>query len=271
MNDAEQDRPRVCNGKTHLILVCCHATYIGGKPYDETSWVLQPFQQSDQATGKSGEHHTFISHIEAGAALLRHDPDSVLMFSGGKTQDLLRRTEAESYSQVFIKMHMWQRIEDYGSDVDKARMLRTIRERHATDSYQNLLFSIAKFRKLAGQYPKTITVITHAFKERRFLELHAKAIKWPTNRIRVLGINPPFTQSELRETERGEQERGFGAFQQDMFGVRSPLADKRKARNWDPAVLWSVGEGLEDNVKDLLVWDGGKTGHEIFPGKLPWE
>jgi len=42
----------------------------------------------------------------------------------------------------------------------------------ALDSYQNVLFSLARFRELTGAYPVHITVVGHAFKCRRFKQLH---------------------------------------------------------------------------------------------------
>jgi len=41
-------------------------------------------------------------------------------------------------------------------------------EEDATDSYQNLLFSIVKFKHITGRYPAKIVVVTHAFKQERF-------------------------------------------------------------------------------------------------------
>ena len=42
-------------------------------------------------------------------------------------------------------------------------------EELATDSYQNLLFSILKHKIATGVYPYHITIVTHEFKRRRFL------------------------------------------------------------------------------------------------------
>jgi hypothetical protein len=55
-------------------------------------------------------------------------------------------------------------------------------ETQAMDSYQNLLFSVIKFRHPTGSYSTKITVITQAFKECRFLELPGPAIKYCTSR-----------------------------------------------------------------------------------------
>ncbi|KAK4541492.1 hypothetical protein LTR36_007938 [Oleoguttula mirabilis] len=186
---------------------------------------------------------------------------TLVMFSGGRTTDSTL-SEAESYQQVFQGINLSVN----GSSLS---MGRTAIEDRATDSYQNLLFSILRFRKLVGQYPQTVTLITHAFKERRFPELHAAAIKWPRSRLRVQGINPPFTLEELEQTQKGELERAHTLFADDPYGVRPPLAAKRKARKWTPQMI--AGLAVEKEAQELLQWTGGENGSEVFPGKLPWE
>jgi hypothetical protein len=246
-----------------LIIVCCHATYLGDGSHhpEESDWLLEDFQRSNPRTGKPSEHETFITHIITGAFALERNPVGLLMFSGGTTTKERVRSEAEGYERVYLglfgKVH--------------AGIERHATEQYATDSYQNLLFSILRFRKLVGRYPEFVTVITHAFKEERFLTLHAPAIKWPVHRIRVQGINPPFTLDELRETEDGEQERGFGRFETDLYGVHEMLDSKRRARNWDPKAGEALFGDLGPEVTGLLNWDGGLTGLDIYPGRLPWE
>lgn len=246
-----------------LIIVCCHATYLGdGRNHpEESDWLLEEFQRSNPRTGKPSEHETFIAHVITGAFALENNPLAMLCFSGGTTTKERVRSEAEGYQTVYLglfgKVH--------------AGIERHATEQYATDSYQNLLFSILRFRKLVGRYPEFVTVITHAFKEDRFLTLHAPAIKWPVHRMRVQGINPPFTLDELGETEDGEMERGYGRFEKDLYGVREMLDGKRRARNWDPNIAEAVYGSLEPEVTELLNWDGGGTGRDIFPGKLPWE
>ena len=252
---------------THLVLVCCHATFRGGNPDDELSWILQPFQKSDTATGKVGEHHTFMQHIAAGTSILAKDPSALLLFSGGKTQTQVNTTEAESYQRVSSIMNNWQ------NDTldDSSLAARCDVETHATDSFQNLLFSVLRFERLTGTYPAQVTVITHAFKELRFLELHASAIKYPASRIRVFGINPPMTLAELRDVQDGERKRGYGPFVKDPYGAGEQLANKRTARGWGAGAVEILASGLENEVKRLLEWKGGASGRETFKERLPWE
>jgi hypothetical protein len=78
---------------THLIIVCCHAIYLGGKGghTNEANWLIEPFQ--------TGETETYTRHIEAGVRRLAEDVEnSILVFSGGATK--LSRTlvaEGEGY------------------------------------------------------------------------------------------------------------------------------------------------------------------------------
>lgn len=85
-----------------LIVVCCHAIYLGSAQHDakagtneETDWLIEPFQE--------GETQTFVSHIEKGVEQLRtslnNGVDAVLVFSGGatKTKKGCQISEGESY------------------------------------------------------------------------------------------------------------------------------------------------------------------------------
>lgn len=252
---------------THLVLVCCHATFRGGNPDDEDSWILQDFQRSNTETGKVGEHHTFMQHIAAGTSILAKDPGALLLFSGGKTQTQIDISEAESYQRVSSVLNSrWQDIQH-----DACLITRSGVETHATDSFQNLLFSILRFKQLAGSYPTQVTVITHAFKELRFLELHAPAMKYPADSLRVFGINPPMTLAELRDVQNGERKKGYELFLNDPYGAGELLGSKRTSRGWNTGAIEILVDGLEDPVKRLFEWSGGPSGEETFNERLPWE
>ncbi|QDS67831.1 hypothetical protein FKW77_007312 [Venturia effusa] len=244
--------------KRSLAIVCCHAIYEGSQPTDENNWRLQSFQRSSGL--KPGEHLTFLQHIETGIGLLDSRAVDALVFSGGRTNpEAPELSEAQSY---FNALRYTRR------DAANGILL----EGHATDSYQNLLFSILLFRQTYGYYPHEIIVITHAFKKNRFLDLHAKAIHWPSNRIRVLGIDPPFSETELESTIAMEHRHAYLPFSSDLYGTGEVLNKKRVNRRWDPKVsIPELGNGLEDCVKTLLEWSGGVDGTEIFPQPLPWE
>jgi hypothetical protein len=147
-----------------LVIVCCHAICIdSSKSYEESSWLLKPFQRSNPSTGKLGEHETFLLHIQAGVNALCRE-ETVLVFSGAKTERDAPLSEAASYLNVLMQCS--------GESALVQRAMadgRILCEEAATDSYQNLLFSIIKYYEVKKEWPHMITVITHAFKENRFL------------------------------------------------------------------------------------------------------
>ncbi|KAK5719610.1 hypothetical protein LTR17_015324 [Elasticomyces elasticus] len=245
-----------------LVVVCCHATYTGSSSNDikdEANWVLQRFQRRDAEARKPSEVNTFVKHILVGASLGR-DLNALLVFSGGCTA-IDDQSDAQGYFQVYQSLVQSGQLREVAHPCSL--------DDYATDSYQNLLFSILRYRQHIGRYPEYVTVVTHAFKERRFLELHAKAIKWPSSRIRVQGLNPPFTLQELEQTQQLEHKRAHELFVNDPYSSRPPLAEKRRARKWNSAVIDKLT--ADASVKRLLAWEGGKSGHEVFPGTLPWE
>jgi hypothetical protein len=135
-------------------------------------------------------------------------------------------------------------------------------EEQATDSFQNLLFSILQFRKATGNYPKQIRVITHAFKAKRFLQLHAPAIRWPKERIQCQGIDPVMSNDALQSTLRGEEEHGYTAWKSDPMGTGDVLGRKRQLRGWDASKAAKHFEDLEDSVKELF--------RGTVSDQLPW-
>ena len=146
-----------------LISIVHAICLLNSNPYQESSWLLKPFQRSDPSTGKPGEHETFLLHIQAAVNSLRRE-GTVLVFSGAKTERDAPLSEAASYRNVLMQC--------FGeSDFVQQAMAdgRILCEDAATDSYQNLLFSLIQYYEVREQWPNMITVITHAFKENRFL------------------------------------------------------------------------------------------------------
>ncbi|KAL9613061.1 MAG: hypothetical protein Q9167_002360 [Letrouitia subvulpina] len=148
---------------------------------------------------------------------------------------------------------------------------RLVTEVHSTDSYQNLLFSLLRFRAVTSNYPTHVTIISHEFKRERFLKLHCCAIRWPVERVTYVGINPPEEVTPARELMEGETLRGRGAWEQDLYGTGITLRQKREKRGWrggpDEKVIM---EGLENDVCGLMRWKGGEGGSEVYAGSLPW-
>ncbi|KAF2488450.1 hypothetical protein BU16DRAFT_473868 [Lophium mytilinum] len=262
---------------TNLVIVCCHAIFTPDpslssfplySPYSESNWLLAPFQRSNPSSGKLGEHETFLAHLAAGLDTLTTEAwggQNLLVLSGGATkQDLTQITEARSYYNAALATSLAAGERGGGFPKRAFEEGRIMLEEHATDSYQNLLFPILLFRCTTGRYPEQIRIVTHAFKARRFLELHARAIRWPADRLRVQGIDPVMSAQELAETAEGEERFGYGPWVKDPFGVGDVLGKKRKGRGWDEGVMQEIGEGLEESVRVLLK---GQDPDDAFP----WE
>ncbi|KAF3013671.1 hypothetical protein E8E15_005220 [Penicillium rubens] len=261
----------ICN---HLIVVCCHAIYTGGSKLgsSEDEWLIEPFQQ--------GETPTFIDHIKAGLKALAEDSHSLLVFSGGPTKK--PRTEL-SEGQSYLNL---ARDNDYFQDTPTISTIdpsRVIAETNATDSYQNLLFSLIKFRVYTGVYPERVTVVTHEFKRARFMQCHFPAVGLVplgteqenyTHKVAVIGTNPPVEVTSPESLTRGEAVNGIGLWREDLYGVNADLAGKRARRGWSPGMENDIFShlGLEDVTLDLIRYDGGGHCNKWFPKResLPW-
>lgn len=103
----------------------------------------------------------------------------------GQTKSPSSTTEAESYLRLAQASGLIP-IENAKSFVHA----RSTTENYAMDSYQNLLFSVARFREFTGHFPTKITVIGYEFKRARFTELHRKAMRWPQTRFTYIGVDP---------------------------------------------------------------------------------
>jgi hypothetical protein len=171
---------------SHLIAVCCNTIYTGSassNPYQEENWDLKPYQASSPT--QEGEHKTYLAHIQAAVRTREQHPTGIIVFSGAATSSSYPTlSEAQSYLNA---------LQALGTAKDEIN--KVLLDESATDSFQNVIFSIMSFRKHHGYYPSEITIVAHAFKKKRLLNLHAKAIRWPADRIRVLGIDPPFSRT----------------------------------------------------------------------------
>jgi len=82
--------------------------------------------------------------------------------------------------------------------------LRAVTEEYALDSYENLLFSIARFHEVTGSWPEKVTVVGYGMKQRRwvhidvlrgqtlmnrFEQLHRHVIGFPADNFFYVGID----------------------------------------------------------------------------------
>lgn len=64
---------------------------------------------------------------------------------------------------------------------DESVRSRALTEEHARDSFENLLFSVCRFRELTGRYPQNITVSFDSFENHELTTIYLL--------IPVTGIN----------------------------------------------------------------------------------
>jgi hypothetical protein len=196
-----------------LIVVAGHAVYVGGEaddPARDDRWLLQPFQR--------GEPPFYIDHIRGGVALAAADAQSLLVFSGGYTRhEAGPRSEAQSY---------WTLAEHFGWWSAESVRARATVEEFARDSFENVLFSICRFKEATGRYPRSLDVVSWAFKEARF-RLHREALRFPESGFRFHGVNQP---ADLAAAQRGEA-TALAAFRADPHGTGDALGAKRANRN----------------------------------------
>ncbi|KAH9485203.1 hypothetical protein JR316_0002110 [Psilocybe cubensis] len=147
--------------------------------------------------------------------------------------------------------------------------MRTTTENYAMDSYQNLLFSIARFQEFTGHFPTKITIVGYEFKRQRFTELHRKAIKWPRNKFYYVGVDP--NHDGGTNAIEGEKKNGYLPYSLDLYGCHSLLINKRRSRN--PFARYHPYHTSSPEIASLLDWcPGDAEGGEdtLFEGDLPW-
>jgi hypothetical protein len=176
----------------------------------DSSWSLLDFQR--------GEPPFYIEHVRTAIDLAASDEESLLIFSGGPTRHSAGpRTEAFSY---------WTTADRYAWFGNPAVARRAVLEEFARDSFENLLFSICRFREIAGKYPEHVTLVSWGFKEQRF-GLHRSAIGYPAAQFSYAGPNNPRDLAQALASERNAIE----AYTQDPYSSGDRFCKKRDERN----------------------------------------
>ena len=256
-----------------LIIVPCHSvwkpatlsnevsssTYGFGETADQ--WDLASFQY------EGNDHLAFIVHALTGIIVLLKDiENNILVFSGSQTKAKLGpMSEAQSYyylSYKIIKAYLEEKpmpqcfkkvlildlldeillsisLQHRGFNLSSLFVPNLITtEEFALDSFDNLLYSIARYNETTSYYPDDITICGFGFKEERFLKYHANAIDFPIDRITYLsdGPYPNYDNKEEKDQyfnnlEKAENKNALSLFAKDWYGTCEPLNQKKSSRN----------------------------------------
>ncbi|KAJ1440600.1 hypothetical protein B484DRAFT_476628 [Ochromonadaceae sp. CCMP2298] len=236
----------------NLVIVAGHAVLrlnkLSAADTNDAAWYLLAYQKNQ------GFPAIISSHIKKGIDLAAADRSSLLVFSGGQTRkDVGPTSEAASYY--------------YLADEKKwslAVMDRVYLEEYARDSFENLLFSVCRFREVQGYYPRSITVVGFDFKGRRYADLHRSAIGFPVSNFTYVGLPSP-EQFNQERAVRGEED-ATRSFEADRFGCSDPaLNEKRQKRNpFYRTVPYTLAC---PELSELLTWCGPG---EFNVESLPW-
>jgi len=239
----------------HAVIVAGHAvlrvSYLKKASFNDIGWYLLPYQTNRGFPG------IIRSHIQKGIELATQDSKSLLLFSGGQTRrDVGPLSEGLSYYLV-ANFYKW-----FSEDL----LPFVYVEEFAKDSYENLLFSLCRFKEVTNHYPSRITVVGFDFKSYRFTELHRKAIHFPKENFTYVGLEPLHRNFDHQQAKLGEH-IAVQEFIKDMYGCRDEnLVVKKKKRN--PFSRTTPYELACPELKPLLRW----CNSAIFdsPEILPW-
>jgi hypothetical protein len=237
----------------HAIIVAGHAVVqlnkLNRADKDDSAWYLLSYQKNQ------GFPSIITSHIKKGIELAKRDAHAALLFSGGQTRDDVGPlSEAASYYYL-AKEKAWM------SGIEK----RTYLEEYARDSFENLLFSLCRFKEATGRYPERVTVVGFDFKGHRFSDLHRAAIGFPDTNFTYVGLRPESSKFLHDRAASGEL-IAASQFRKDMYGCsNAALAKKRDSRN--PFKRTIPYELACPELKALLKW----CGPGLFDTEtLPW-
>ncbi|CCD27099.1 uncharacterized protein NDAI_0J02070 [Naumovozyma dairenensis CBS 421] len=289
--------------KTKLIIVPCHSIWkIAPKVlYDDeipftvgasaSEWFLESFQH------EGNDHLAFIWQSLLAIEELLKDPEhSLLVFSGGQTKkEAGPMSEAQSYYALMERMfeypdysrnqlQFWEVDEKLGSCMHNlfkkypSQFLSPdyiVTEEFALDSFDNLFYSICRFKEMVGFYPEDITVIGFGFKRKRFIDCHAKAIDFPIDHFNYISRDPLLhdpTEKEietyLKKLDKLEKENAFSHFRRDWYARKTPLVDKKEKRN--PYHRKAFYEDIKLLRLDSPSENDENHFEKYIRGKMPW-
>jgi hypothetical protein len=254
------------------VVVPGHGVFRGLRAADwrrEELWGLEAFQTAGRRDGLLTQ--AFAQHIRRGVEeLLKDVRGAILVFSGGQTKKGAGpRSEGLSYYTVAEETKLFGLVgDDFDTRGQELLSTRIFAEEFARDSYENVLFSICRFREVTGRYPERITVVNWAYKRERFEKLHRAAIRFPAARFQFIGID--FAEAlQLAGVPLPEQLPTFSDAQtlervrNDMYvcvGHRSTRQERNPHHRVAPYLV-SCQE-----LRSLLL----HCGPELFAGSLPW-
>ena len=254
MDDAEAAEvppPPAWSRARHLIMVAGHAVHTGADHrsdvlHGEAEWFLEPYQH--------GQLETMLEHIQRGVTLAAADNDSLLLFSGGET-----RAAAGPVSEA---LSYWEVAEANGWFGWPAVRERAQLESQARDSLENLLFAVCRFHELTGAYPERVTVVSFAFKRRRFEELHRRALRLPRTSFSFEGVDPPDLPPTVPAAER---KAAAALFEHDPYGCADPALRRKRATRNPFRRSVSYPRGCPE-LAPLI----GRCSRDVYAGPLPW-
>ena len=151
----------------------------------ELSTALMSEQQQQQQKQIGGNDHKKSPSVDHAAAAAVAVPQSAA--------DAERREKAlRLLSELRQRLAAEQLEPHLSADPPSGR---TLAEQHifveefARDSYENLLFAVARFYEITGKYPKKITIVGFEYKRERFERVHRRAIRFPKADFHYVGID----------------------------------------------------------------------------------
>ncbi|KAJ6497821.1 hypothetical protein C8R45DRAFT_822664 [Mycena sanguinolenta] len=249
--------PELQHNLNHLIVVPGHGIWKGTNPSPDfrtrlDDWSFETFQTRPEPR----RLEVFFQHISKAAELALADERSLVVFSGGHTQRTSTTTEGESYLRLAFSAGLFHS--------ETFMFLTASKKDFAMDSYQNLIFSVARFHEFTGRYPEKITVVGYEMKRARFVDLHRAAIRWSDTQFTYIGIDVDGDNSQARQ---GERENGYLPYRSDLYGCHTYLANKRLQRNHHARYPSYYSSSPE--LWPLLVWCPSVP-TQLFSGPLPW-